>query len=171
VTTQFTVRRVRASEWREFRELRLDALRTDPLAFGSTLERESAYAEDRWQDWCRRGATGAREATFVALDSSGRWVGMVGAFSAEGTPHLWGMWVRPGSRRGGVGGRLVKALLQWIARWPSRPPVLLDVNPSLEGAVRLYVELGFTFTGVEAPLGHDPPGVVRQMVRRGPRRR
>ncbi len=165
VTIPFTVRRLRESDWRDFRELRLAALRTDPLAFGSTLEQESGYPEDRWRDWCRGGSTGRREATYVALDSSGARIGMVGAFTAQGTLHLWGMWVRPEWRRRGVGRRLVRTLLRWIDRLPSRDPILLDVNPSQGEAVRLYLELGFTFTGVEEPLGHDPPSVIRQMTR------
>jgi hypothetical protein len=36
------VREVAVEEWARFRDLRLRALREDPEAFGSTLEREAA---------------------------------------------------------------------------------------------------------------------------------
>lgn len=163
---EITVRRLRESEWMGFRSLRLAALRTDPLAFGSTLARESAYTEEKWQDWCRDGATGEQNATFVAEDRSGDLVGMAGTFAAEGTPHVWGMWVRPEWRSRGVGRRLVDALLGWIDRGAPGRPVLLEVNPSQVAAVGVYFGRGFRFSGIEKPLGHDPPAIVRQMVRR-----
>ena len=164
----FTVRRLNERDWDAFRELRLEALRTDPLAFGSTLEKESAYPSAKWQDWCRRGARDRSEATFVAVDSSGYLVGMVGAFTHENAPHLWGMWVRPDWRRRGVAKQLVTTLLDWIDQHASPRPAVLDIYPSQEGAVRLYTSLGFVFTGVETPVDHDPSSITRQMVRRRP---
>lgn len=160
--------RLLRDEWEDFRELRLESLRTDPLAFESTLDRESAYPPAKWQDWCRRGATSEKEATFVAVDLSGRLVGMAGAFTKEGPPIVWGMWVRPTWRKQGVATRLMGALLDWIDQLAEKGLTVLDVNPSQEAAVRLYTSLGFTFTGAEESLGHDPPAVARQMVRRRP---
>lgn len=167
----FTVRRLRESDWEAFRELRLEALRTDSFAFGSTLDKESAYPAARWQDWCRRGARDRNEATFVAVDPTGHMVGMVGAFTRENAPEVWGMWVRPDWRSRSVARQLVTALLDWIDQLASPNPAVLDVNPSQEGAVRLYTSFGFAFTGVEKPLGHDPSAITRQMVRRRPVRR
>lgn len=160
-----TVRRIREDEWKAFRSLRLDALRTDPLAFGSTLARETAYPQEKWQAWCKDGATGKRNATFVATSPSGELVGMVGTFSAEGTPHVWGMWTRPAWRNRGIGHRLMEHLLNWINRSFATRSVILDVNPSQAAAVSIYTANRFRFNGVEEALGHDSPAVVRQMVR------
>lgn len=161
-----TVRRLREEEWLAFRDLRLDALRTDPLAFGSTLDRELAYPEAKWRQWCGDGATGERNATFVAAIVSGELVGMVGTFVTEGSPHVWGMWTRPEWRRRGVGRRLMDSVLSWIHQYMPGQPTILDVNPSQAAAVRIYEALGFRFTGDEEPLGHHAPACVRQMVRR-----
>lgn len=170
MTSGLTLRRLRDSEWEAFRELRLASLRTDPLAFGSTVEKESAYPIAKWQDWCRRGASSESEATFVAVDLSGRLVGMVGAFTKDETPQVWGMWVHPTWRRQGVAKQLMRALLDWIDQLAEKSSTVLDVNPSQESAVRLYTSLGFAFTGLEEPLGHDPPAVCRQMVQCRPAR-
>ena len=169
VSGYLTIRRIHERDWEAFRELRLESLRTDPLAFGSTIARESAYPTAQWQDWCRRGACHRKEATFVAVDASGHLVGMVGAFNSENAPHVWGMWVRPDWRRRDVAKRLVITLLDWIDQLASPRPAVLDVNPSQEGAVRLYSSLGFTFTGVEHPLRHGTSAITREMVRRPPR--
>lgn len=164
--SEVTIRRLREDDWRAFRKLRLDALRTDPLAFGSTLDRESAYTEAKWQDWCRDGANGERSATLVAVSPAGELLGMVGTFSAEGTPHIWGMWTQPEWRNRGIGRRLMDSVLAWIVQNAPERSIILDVNPVQTTAVRIYSALGFQFSGVEEPLGHDPPALVRQMVRR-----
>jgi ribosomal protein S18 acetylase RimI-like enzyme len=166
MAARLTVRRLREDEWQAFRSLRLAALRTDPLAFGSTLDRESAYTEEKWRDWCREGATGDRNATFVAVDPSGELLGMVGTFSVEGTPHVWGMWTRPKRRNQGIGRQLMVDLLDWIGQKAPGCPIILDVNPGQAAAVRIYTASGFEFNGIEKPLGHDPPALARQMIRR-----
>jgi GNAT superfamily N-acetyltransferase len=159
------VRRLHVSDWREFRDLRLEALKSDPLAFGSSFSRESHYTPEKWKDWCRDGATGRRTATFVAINRSRELVGMVGTFSAEETPHVWGMWTRPEWRNRGVGHQLMERLLGWLDRYRPSRPIILEVNPTRTAAVRIYSAFGFRFNGVEEPLGHDPPAVVHQMIR------
>jgi ribosomal protein S18 acetylase RimI-like enzyme len=165
MTNETVVRRLRPEEWPAFRELRLAALRTDPLAFGSTASREAGYPDGKWQDWALRGSTGTREVTFVVTVPSGQLVGMAGAFWKDERFHLWGMWVHPSWRGQGLGRDLLDAILYWLdERFPGCG-VLLDVNPDQVSAVRTYLGCGFHFNGVEQPLGHDPPAVTRQMIR------
>lgn len=159
------IRRLRESEWRAFRDLRLRSLRAEPRAFGSTSAREESYPEARWRDWTRRGATSETEGTFVATGSDGRWAGMCGGFSKEGEFHIWGLWVDPSWRGQGIGRALLDAVLAWIDGSSSGALVILDVNPEMSAAVRTYRSRGFTFTGVEAPLGHHPPAIVKRMTR------
>ena len=159
------VRRLRSDEWQAFRQLRLESLRTDPLAFGSTVEREAAYPDERWREWARRGSMEPREATFVATDPNGALIGMVGFFSGEEGPTVWGMWVQPSRRGRGVGRSLFTTLLGWIDRILPESKVVLEVNPDQASAVRIYSANGFRFTGVERPLGHDSRATVKQMTR------
>jgi ribosomal protein S18 acetylase RimI-like enzyme len=165
MTADFLLRRLRADEWRDFREVRLAALVTDPLAFGSTAAREAAYPEEKWREWSTRGSNGSREATFVAAQPVGHLIGMAGVFSEGERFHIWGMWVHPEWRGRGIGQALLDALLGWIDESFGPSVILLDVNPSQAIAVRTYLGSGFEFTGVEQPLGHDPPAVARQMMR------
>ena len=161
------IRRLREGEWESFRALRLEALRTDPRSFGSSYERESAYPVEKWKGWADGGATGQDQATFVAEEPSGRWIGMVGVFAHEQRPHIWGMWVHPAHRRRGVGGALLSACLRWIDAAFPPGEALLEVNPEVEAAVRTYQNAGFEFNGVTMPLGHwEPKSLARQMVRK-----
>ena len=144
------------------------ALRTDPLAFGSTDEREAAYSEEKWKDWARRGATGEREPTFVAVDSMGLLRGMIGIFWNGQRSVIWGMWVDPTLRGCGAGRHLLQEALSWIDRVNPGSEVSLDVNPEQKTAVAMYLSGGFRFTGAEEPLGHHEPAIVKQMVRPQP---
>lgn len=163
------IRRLLTADWEAFRALRLQALKTDPLAFGSTLERETAYPEDRWRNWAESGALGDESATFVVEAADGRLLGMAGLFTDRREYHIWGMWVSPEVRGQGLGRDLLDRALSWAESTHPRRAVRLDVNPAQRAAVRLYESRGFRPTGTTTPLGHDPPGVVQGMVR-GPSR-
>lgn len=160
-----TVRRLARQEVERFRSLRLRALATDPLAFGSTYARELGYPPERWESWTASGAEGNSVATFVAESERGELVGMAGTFPEGPDHHIWGMWVDPSRRGEGLGGRLLDALLAWLDRSAPRARLVLDVNPDQVSAVRTYLARGFRFTGRKTPLGHDPPATVQEMVR------
>jgi ribosomal protein S18 acetylase RimI-like enzyme len=162
------IRRLRRSDLRAFRTLRLKSLQIDPAAFGSTLELEAAYPDAKWEDWCVQGAGGNESATFLAEGPGGRLVGMAGAFSEGNTFVVWGMWVAPEARRLGLGRELLASVLEWAhAAGPARP-IRLEVNPEQVAAVNLYETLGFRFTGSARPLGHHPPAVRKEMLRELP---
>jgi|HubBroStandDraft_1064217.scaffolds.fasta_scaffold02017_12 ribosomal protein S18 acetylase RimI-like enzyme len=170
MSSEFQIRRLREPEWPAFRRLRLDALRTDALAFGSTYAREDAYPEEKWQSWARDGAQGDQSPTFVIDAGSGNLVGMAGMFQRGPDFVVWGMWVAPSFRGQRLGARLTEALVEWLDRSHPGKRALLSVNPTQTPAVRTYLAHGFVFTGVEEPLGHSPPAIIREMVR-GPRPR
>ena len=95
-----TVRRLTASDVDVLRKVRLDALRTDPDAFGSTLEREEGRPDEDWVRWVT-----TRSAMFVAEDA-GESVGLAGGIVDDEQPDrgvLVSMWVAPASRNQGIG--------------------------------------------------------------------
>ena len=50
------VRRISPDDAELLRVVRLRALETDPLSFGSTYEREAAYPDERWREWAEARA-------------------------------------------------------------------------------------------------------------------
>ena len=157
------VRRVGADEWALLRDVRLRALADSPDAFGSTLERESGYADDDWSDWAAHGASGGESATFVA-EAGARSLGMlIVAREQDDTAvaHLYGMWVEPGARRLGLGRRLIAAAERWAAVngcLDVRLWVVVDNVP----AVDLYRSVGYADTGTREPLDRDPSFVMAE---------
>jgi len=158
------VRRIRPDEWREHRELRLQALARDPLAFGSTHSRERGFSDDLWKERTERGALSESSALFIADSGGTGFVGMVAVARPEGQWHVFAMWVSPEFRRRGIGGRLLDAGLTWFRERTNSDPLLLDVNPRQVDAVRLYEHRGFRRTGGTAPLGHIEGEITVSMV-------
>jgi len=162
------IRRLRAAEWESFRDLRLSALKADPLSFGSNFVREKGYPETRWKSWAETGALGGDQATFVAEGTARRLVGMAGVFTMQDQYHVWGMWVSPDFRGQGLGGKLLDRVLAWARSTEPGRDVYLDVNPDQSVAVRLYESRGFQVTGKTDSLGHHAPAIVQEMRRDPP---
>jgi ribosomal protein S18 acetylase RimI-like enzyme len=159
------VRRIRADDWPALRALRLRALATDPMAFGSTLAREQSFEEALWRERASRDATSATSSQWVAEEPSGRFVGSAVVAEMDGALHVFGMWVDPARRGEGLGGRLLDAGLAWAGQALPGGAVVLHVNPSQEVAVRLYLSRGFRKTGKSEPLGHTDGVFIVEMVR------
>ncbi|MGI5505690.1 GNAT family N-acetyltransferase [Lentzea sp. CA-135723] len=128
------IHQVEPDEWALWRDIRLDALASDPEEFGSTLAREQVYTEDEWRE---RAAEGLK---LVALDPAP--VALVAATAKPEGLYLYSMWVRDSHRGRGVGEALVRTVLTWAAEegWKV---VRLRVWDDNLPARRLYRRLGF----------------------------
>ena len=161
-----TVRRIVDADWDRYRTLRLRALRSDPLAFGSTWARESTFTESLWRERTHRAASSSEAASWLAENAGGDLVGTAGVFWEEPSYVVWGMWVDPDYRGTGVGGRLLDEVLRWTSLDHPTAEVRLSVNPTQVAAVRLYLDRGFRRTGKVEPLAHTPGAVAEEMSRR-----
>jgi len=148
------IRRSRSSEWKALRALRLRALETDPLAFGSTLAEEAGLDEGRWRSRAARDSESTTTSQWVAEDVSGRLIGSAVVAEVEGKVFLFAMWVETRFRGQGVGGRLLDRALAWARSAFPGQDVYLDVNPRQVAAVHLYESRGFRRSAADRPLGH-----------------
>jgi RimJ/RimL family protein N-acetyltransferase len=149
------VRRLRADEWRELREIRLAALLDAPEAFATRYAEAAARDDARWRSDAARGA-GTESATFVAVDD-GRLVGMAGGWSGDGTARLVQMFVRPEARGTGLAGELVAAVAAW-ARELGFGRLELGVVEGNDAAERAYARCGFVRVGEPAASAAHGPG-------------
>jgi ribosomal protein S18 acetylase RimI-like enzyme len=137
--------RVSEAEWQAWRDVRLEAVRLHPEAFGGSFEEEKQSSEEDW----RRGL---RQRTALAYREHGAISGIAvyaqaAAMKVRHRANLYSMYVRPQARGRGAGGALVQAVLS-----EARGRVLqvhVNVVTTNDRARRLYERHGFTIYGTE----------------------
>ena len=144
------VRATTITDWQALREIRLQALRDAPSAFGSTHVREAAFADDEWH----RRAT--RDGSFLAFLPEVSPAGLGGGYlAAPDTVELIGMFVRPQARGRGVGEAIIEAVAGWAIQ-QGASTVHLWVTETNKPARMLYERCGFTVTAERQPLPSNP---------------
>jgi GNAT superfamily N-acetyltransferase len=146
-----TVRETVAGDWQALRDIRLEALRTAPDAFGSTYEGEASRGEEHWHNRIARGGT------FLAyLPGAPDPAGLIGGYTEDPqTVELVSMYVRPDARGRGVSDALVATVVDW-ARTMNATTVHLWVTETNASARALYERCGFVLTGEQQALPSDP---------------
>ena len=142
---RFTIRRLGSSDADAFRLIRLEGLRNDPDAFGSTFEKEARESGQYFVDRLTRNAVFGG---FVG----DRLVGVSGFYFFEDTKSrhkgvLWGMYVTPEARGSGLATALVATLLEHASKEVEQ--VQLTVVVSNRRARRFYQRIGFVEYGLE----------------------
>lgn len=148
-----------------YRDLRLTALKTDPLSFGSTYEGELMLT---YADWERRAAAldGHNRVGFFAI-ADGAPGGLIACFRDPDdgcVGQVISMWVAPAVRRRGVGRQLLHAVRDWAASHDMARLQLL-VTSSNAGAILLYRQAGYRETGRTESYPNDPQLVEIEMPR------
>ena len=145
-----TVRRAGPADWSDLRDLRLQALRQEPLAFGSTLAREQGFSEAVWRE------RAVSNLTFLAHQGQ-RLVGTATGHAPPTGPadqvRLVAMYVDPPARGTGCAPRLIDAVARAAAEDGARR-LLLQVTDVNRVAERCYRRYGFVETGQAMPLPH-----------------
>ncbi len=150
--SRFAVRRLVPADAAVYRALMVGAYRHEKDAFTSTAaERESLPLA--W--WEARVAVDAEavEMVFGAF-VDGQLVGAAGLNFERRTrtkhkATLFGMFVHPDFRGGGIAGALVRAILAQARATPGTEVVQLTVTDTNAAALRLYERCGFQVFGTE----------------------
>ena len=173
--SNYTIRPIRASEWREVRALRLTGLTDEaaPLAFVESYDEGAGMPDSFWINRAAGSsvdagpAAGARQ--FVAVADDGGWVGTsvvivesVGEKDFEGRAvessggHVVGVFIEPQHRGSGLIERLFEASLDW-ARGRGLTRIRLYVHEENHRAKDAYRKCGFEPTGVrlDGSLGRE----------------
>jgi GNAT superfamily N-acetyltransferase len=157
------VRETVESDWPALRDIRLEALRDAPTAFGSTYEREVLRGEEHWRG---RSAGGGTFLGYLPEDRPSDPAGLIGGYQMDPIiVELVSMYVRPRARGRGVGDALVATVIDWAGQ-KNATSVHLWVTETNFRARALYERCGFTPTGERQPLPSDPSIGEIAMARR-----
>lgn len=134
-------------KWRDFRDLRLEALREEPLAFGSSLDEEKVKTGS-WE----RELKGLGNKKWYFSEVDGDLVGMAAIkFSQKNKfkhlATLVGVYVKKDFRGRGIARLLTEKILEDAFKTPQVKKIRLLVNASQKPAVGLYEQLGFKVVG------------------------
>ena len=137
------IKKVPPDRWKEFRDLRLEALQNDPLAFGSSYEEEKSLTEDEWK---RR----IKNALFASANDT--LVGMIvyiidNKMKTKHIANIFGVYVKKEYRGQGIGKKLIESALEIIQKNVNVSKIKLTVNPEQKAAVKLYETFGFEVVG------------------------
>jgi ribosomal protein S18 acetylase RimI-like enzyme len=143
--TELQIRQLSPADADSFRELRLEGLRLNPEAFGSTYEFEKDQPLTRYTGWLTNSTV------FGAFQNS-QLIGTASFTVSSGLKDshkglLRAMYVRPSHRRSGAGRQLVQAIIE-LARQKVEQ-IQLSVVSDNQPALRLYQSLGFRQYGLE----------------------
>ena len=129
--------------------LRRRALQEEPLSFMATPENDVSASLERV------GRLLDGEAGSVVLGGFGRdLLGMVGLRrdahrKSAHKAYIWGLYVRPESRRQGLGRRLLEAAIEQARHLDGARLLHLSVADPATGAKQLYLKAGFETWGRE----------------------
>src|SRR5215204_744842 len=145
------IRTFEPSDVELFYSFRLRGLRENPEAFGSTFAEESVMSAEE-----RRSHFYCTDENFVlgAFGEGGQLIGVAGFYRGR---HLklrhkgfvWGMYVAPESRGGGVGRALLASVIERGKSLPGLEQICLDVVTVNEAARTLYLSQGFQIYALE----------------------
>lgn len=159
-----SVRSIASHEWREYRDLRLRALRDSPDAFGSTYGMEVARPDDIWSSRINSAISSGTERAFFASNQE-EVCGLVWcklSASEPGVADIFQKWVAPSSRGLGAGRALLNEAIAWGASVNAHR-VRLGVTATDSPAMRLYRDQGFRPVGALEPLREDSNLMVQTM--------
>lgn len=151
-----SIRQLTENDWREFSRVRLKALQTDPLVFGSSYEKESQFAEDDWRSRLRQSDDSAVFMLFTGETPIG--ITGVSVFSDDPTGEtaiLWGSWLEADFRGKGLSELMYKARLDWAKRHPGVKRVIVSHRASNLASKYANQKHGFTFTRTHEKVWAD----------------
>jgi ribosomal protein S18 acetylase RimI-like enzyme len=146
---QPSIRRLSVEDASVLVALRREALETEPLAFAASLTDDFALMIEPVRAFL---GTPDTQAVYGAFDGS-QLVGMIGLLKATKLKQrhkamIWGMYVQPRHRRGGLGHALLNGAIEQARAW-SVDQLQLSVTEPGTAAKHLYEAAGFRIWGTE----------------------
>lgn len=150
--TNFIARKIKEDEWQKYKKIRLEALKNDPQAFGSSYERENQKSDNEWEEKLKLSNTADSKKIFVGIDNDSNGFLAIGGAYAENDLGEWNViaiYVDPEYRGQGVSKVLLSEIINTLTVRGNVRRLILRVNVNQQAAVNLYRSLGFVIINKE----------------------
>ena len=148
---KFDVNLISPENWKQYKALKLDALKNDPQAFGASYEENLARTDDDWKDLVSKFHKADSKFSvhkMFSVEENGEFVGMGGFFrSSPKTARISEVYTKKESRGNGIGSALLKNILNEIEKDGRFDGAELIVNKEQRDAIDLYERFGFIVEG------------------------
>jgi ribosomal protein S18 acetylase RimI-like enzyme len=139
------------NRWKEYKNLRYEAVTNNPCAFLHTPEETKTKKKDAWTEHLKNALNQNASSTMFFAEDEDRLVGMIAGFfdDKEKTRHVGNIvsfYVKPEYRGYGIGSKLMNEIIKWYKSKTSIKKIKLSVyttNP----AVKIYQKYGFKIVG------------------------
>jgi len=137
------IEKLPSNRWRDYKKLRLEALKISPLAFGDTFEEEASSGERTWKKYMK-------QVSFAIYKNEP--VGMIvcsfnKSVKFSHIAEIYSFYVRPSYRGKGFGRALLDHAVEMAKRNKRVVKVRLYVTNRQRTAVRTYARAGFAVVG------------------------
>lgn len=138
------VKKLSDDRWKDYQDLRLAALKSDPIAFGSSYEEEIIISEEEWKKRIKN--------TLFALLND-KPIGMIvyifdSKLKTKHVANIFGVYVKKEYRGQGIGKKLIESAISLIKKNKNIVKIKLNVNPEQKATVKLYEKYGFKTVGM-----------------------
>ena len=152
---KYLIRRLEESDWQIFKQIRLEALSTDPDVFGSTYAAESERSEEQWREPLR-----SPKYSIFAVFAGEAPRGITGVVLDRNDPHertasLWGSWLAPDVRGKGLSKLFYESRVKWAKEHPTIERVIVSHRASNLASKFANQSFGFVETHVTSKVWND----------------
>ena len=141
-----SIRQLTENDWREFSQIRLKALQTDPSVFGSNYEKESQMSEAEW-----RNRLQAKDNAIFLIYEDETPIGMTCISIDRDDPTrktalLWGSWLAPDFRGKGLSELMYRTRINWAKNQPTVEKIIVSHRASNVASKYANQKHGFVLT-------------------------
>lgn len=142
----FSIKRLNEKDWREFSQIRLQALQSDPQVFGSNYKREAKFTEADWRERLR-----AKDNAIFLIHAGDAPIGMTSVSIDRDDPTgktalLWGSWLARSFRGKGFSKLMYQTRIEWAKAQPKVERIIVSHRASNLASGRANQKHGFVVT-------------------------
>ena len=148
---EYVIRPMQKSDAEAYRTLRLNALETNPEAFGSSYEESREQPIEFYRG---RIPEPDSDSVIFVTEKDGHFVGMMGfvrqtRLKQAHSSFIWGVYIAPEARGNGLGRKLMEHVMAHATQLKGLRQIQLSVVTSNTAALKLYQSFGFEIWGTE----------------------